>query len=126
MKIGFVIFIVIVIDSDWGMNGDVVYFLNNNIFGVFWIDLKIGEIFIVQEFDYLVKVVYNFFCYVMDRGVFLRKVLVVVKVLIMDENNYVLEFMKIFYFKDIQWFDVKLEVLLVIVSVIDKDFLLII
>lgn len=126
MKIGFVIFIVIVIDSDWGMNGDVVYFLSNNIFGVFWIDLKIGEIFIVQEFDYLVKVVYNFFCYVMDRGVFLRKVLVVVKVLIMDENNYVLEFMKIFYFKDIQWFDVKLEVLLVIVSVIDKDFLLII
>lgn len=120
-KTGSVILTVTATDSDWGMNGDVVYSLSNNTFGVFRIDSKTGEIFTVQEFDYSVKAVYNFLCHATDRGVFPRKASVAVKVSIMDENNHAPEFTKIPYLKDIQRSDVKPEALLVTVSATDKD-----
>lgn len=120
-KTGSVILTVTATDSDWGMNGEVVYSLSNDTFGVFRIDSKTGEIYTLQEFDYSVNEVYNFLCHATDRGVFPRKASVAVKVSIIDENNHAPEFRTIPYFKEIQPSLVKPEYLLVTVSATDED-----
>lgn len=118
-KIDSVILTVTATDDDWGTNGDVVYSLSNNTFGVFRIDSKTGAIFTLQEFDYSVHKVYNFLCHATDRGVSPRKTSVGVKVSIIDENNHAPEFEKIPYYKQIS--SVAPGTFLVKVSAKDED-----
>ena len=120
-KIDTAILTVTATDSDWGTNGDVVYSLSNDTFGIFRIDSKIGAIYTLRDFDYSVKKVYNFLCHATDKGVSPRRASVAVKVSIIDENNHAPEFEKIPYRKDIQSSSVTGGELVVTVKAIDKD-----
>ncbi|KAJ7327360.1 condensed mesenchymal cell proliferation [Desmophyllum pertusum] len=107
-------------DVDSGMNGEVVYSLSNDTFGVFRIDSKSGAIYTLQEFEYSVTKVYNFLCHATDRGVTPRKASVAVKVSIIDENNHAPVFEKIPYHAQIQS-SVTQGTLLVTVHAKDQD-----
>ncbi|XP_078371306.1 protein dachsous-like [Oculina patagonica] len=118
-KIDSVILTVTATDDDSGTNGDVVYSLSNDTFGVFRIDSKTGAIYTLQGFNYPVHKVFTFLCHATDRGVSPRRASVAVQVSIIDENNHAPEFEKIPYYKQIS--SVTPDAVLVTVSATDED-----
>ena len=120
-RVNSVILNVTATDDDTGTNGEVVYSLSNNTFGIFSIDSKTGAIFSLQQFEYSLKSEYNFLCYASDRGVNPRQVAVQVRLLIIDENNHAPEFERIPYIVKMKPSDAVPGRLLLTVSATDKD-----
>lgn len=114
------IFNVTAVDSDQGLNGEVVYSLSNKTFSVFRIDSKTGVIYTQQQFDFSVTHEYTFNCYATDRGVISRQDSAEVKVSLIDENNHAPVFQKLPYSSQIQPSVVQ-GMLVLTVSASDSD-----
>lgn len=81
-------------DKDSGSNGEIVYSLSKDTFGVFTIDPKTGVISSASKFDTSVKTVYDFYCSAHDQGSDQKMSWVKVTLQIRDMNTHAPVFLR--------------------------------
>ncbi|XP_048589348.1 protocadherin Fat 4 isoform X1 [Nematostella vectensis] len=81
-------------DKDSGSNGNIVYTLSNDTYGVYSIDSRTGIVYSAARFETSIKQEYNFFCIAKDQGQDPKMAIVPVRIKIEDKNNHAPQFTK--------------------------------